>query len=88
MRQENQANGIGDCKELLISSIGFSLTGKDDARAVVQVPLGSVCSARAAAESWGGCTEGRGDIGELHLHQEDTQLLPTGCSEKSNPKGF
>jgi len=33
----------------------------------------------------GGCTEGTGDSGE-RLHQEDTQLLPAGCSEKSNPQ--
>lgn len=48
--QENQANGTGDCRELLISSIGFSLTGKDNARAVVQVPLGSMCFARAGSQ--------------------------------------
>ena len=59
-RQENQANGVGDCRELLISSTGFSLTGKNDARAVVQVPLGSVCFARAVAGSRGGLHGGKG----------------------------
>lgn len=47
--QENQANGTGDFRELLIS-IAFSLTGKDNVRAVVQVPLSSMCFARAGSQ--------------------------------------
>lgn len=60
IRQENQPKGISDCRELLVSSIGFSLTGKDDVRAVVQVLLGSMCFARAAAGSRGRPHSGEG----------------------------
>lgn len=83
---ENRANGIGDYRELLVSSIGFSLTGKDDARAVVQVPLGSMCFARAAAGSQGGCTKGR--VVSCVFAKKTHESYPPAAQKNPTLKGF
>lgn len=59
-KPENQANGIGDCGELLVSSTGSSLTGRDNARAMLRVPRGSIRFAQAAAGSGEGLQGGDG----------------------------
>jgi len=87
MGQENQANSIGDCRELLVSSIGFSLTGKDDVRAVVLVSPGSVGLARAAAGSRGAARRGQGTVVSVFTKKTHNSY-PLAAQKNQTLKGF